>query len=63
MLQNVNISQNFLLSGGISLDDLEDINALKINQLVGVDLNSRFEDAPGLKNIEKLKQAFNILKR
>ena len=63
MLQNVNISQKILLSGGISLDDLEDIKALKINKLVGVDLNSRFEDAPGLKNIEKLKQAFNILKR
>lgn len=63
MLQNVNISQKFLLSGGISLDDLEDIKALKINNLVGVDLNSRFEDAPGLKNIEKLKQALNILRK
>ena len=63
MLQNVNISQKFLLSGGISLDDLEDIKALKINNLVGVDLNSRFEDAPGLKNIEKLKQALNIVRK
>ena len=63
MLQNVNISQKFLLSGGISLDDLDDIKALKINNLVGVDLNSRFEDAPGLKNIEKLKQALNILRK
>jgi phosphoribosylanthranilate isomerase len=24
-------------------------------RLVGVDLNSKFEDAPGLKNIDKLK--------
>ena len=63
MLQNVNISQKFLLSGGISLEDLEDIKALKINNLVGVDLNSRFEDAPGLKNIEKLKQALNIVRK
>ena len=63
MLQNVNISQKFLLSGGISLDDLEEIKALKINNLVGVDLNSRFEDAPGLKNIEKLKQALNIVRK
>lgn len=63
ILQNVNISQKFLLSGGISLDDLEDIKALKINNLVGVDLNSRFEDAPGLKNIEKLKQALNIVRK
>ena len=63
MLQNATISQKFLLSGGISLDDLEDIKALKINNLVGVDLNSRFEDAPALKNIEKLKQALNILRK
>ena len=63
ILQNVNISQKFLLSGGISLDALEDIKALKINNLVGVDLNSRFEDAPGLKNIEKLKQALNIVRK
>ena len=63
MLQNVNISQKFLLSGGISLDDLEEIKALKINNLVGVDLNSRFEEAPGLKNIEKLKQALNIVRK
>lgn len=63
MLQNVNISQKFLLSGGISLEDLEYIKALRINNLVGVDLNSRFEDAPGLKNIEKLKQALNIVRK
>lgn len=45
----------FLLSGGIGPDDAEEI--LKINhpKLTGIDLNSGFEDAPGLKNIEKLK--------
>jgi len=37
------------------LSDAEEI--LKINhpKLTGVDLNSGFEDAPGMKNIEKLK--------
>ncbi|MBR4214659.1 MAG: phosphoribosylanthranilate isomerase [Bacteroidales bacterium] len=63
ILHNAGIKQKFLLSGGISLDDLEDIKALRINNLVGVDLNSRFEDAPGLKNIEKLQQALNILRK
>ena len=63
ILQNSKISKPFLLSGGISLDDLESIKALNINNLAGVDLNSRFEDAPGLKNIENLKQALKILKR
>lgn len=63
ILQKADIKQKFLLSGGISLEDLEDIKTLRINNLVGVDLNSRFEDAPGLKNIEKLQQAFNILRK
>ena len=62
MLQEVNIPQKFFLSGGISLNSLNIIKDLKINNLVGVDLNSKFEDAPALKNIEKLKQALNILR-
>lgn len=46
----------FFLSGGISPDDVEDV--LKINHpmLYGIDLNSRFETEPGIKNIESLKQ-------
>lgn len=49
----------FLLSGGIGPDDAEEI--LKINhpKLTGIDVNSGFEDAPGLKNIEKLKTFIN----
>jgi phosphoribosylanthranilate isomerase len=45
----------FFLSGGIGPDDVESI--LKINhpKLTGVDLNSGFEDEPGVKNIDKLK--------
>lgn len=44
----------FLLSGGIAADDAEAI--LKINhpKFVGIDLNSKFELSPGLKNIELL---------
>lgn len=63
MLQEVDIPQKFLLSGGISLESLNIIKDLKINNLVGVDLNSKFEDAPTLKNIEKLKQALNIIRK
>ena len=43
----------FLLSGGIGPDD----NFSFIHpQMAGVDLNSRFETAPGLKDIEKIKK-------
>lgn len=46
----------FLLSGGIVPGDAEEI--LKINhpKLTGIDVNSGFEDQPGVKNIEKLKK-------
>lgn len=41
----------FLLSGGISCADSEAISRLSHPQLYGVDINSRFETKPGLKNI------------
>jgi len=45
----------FLLSGGIASDDSEAI--LKINhpKFAGIDLNSKFEVKPGLKNVELLR--------
>ncbi len=63
ILSSVKIGQKFLLSGGISLDDIPTIKNLNINNLVGVDLNSKFEISPTLKNIEQLKQAINIIRR
>jgi len=44
----------FFLSGGINPDDAEKIKQLEHPQLFGIDLNSGFEDEPGLKNSEKL---------
>ena len=46
----------FFLSGGIGPDDAEKIKELEHPQLFGIDLNSGFEDEPGIKNIEKLKK-------
>lgn len=44
----------FLLSGGISADDVEAIKAINHPQMAGIDLNSRFEIEAGLKNINLL---------
>ncbi len=44
----------FLLSGGLGPKDATSIKSLKHDQLLGIDLNSRFEKSPGLKNIEEL---------
>ena len=46
----------FFLSGGIGPDDVESIKEINHPKLTGVDLNSGFEDEPGLKNTEKLER-------
>ena len=51
----------FLLSGGIGPDDAERLRASHSEKCVGIDLNSRFEIAPGLKDINKLKDFLNAL--
>jgi phosphoribosylanthranilate isomerase len=55
----------FLLSGGIGPDDAEVLTShfspLTSKKCVGIDLNSRFEIAPGLKDINKLKDFLNAL--
>ena len=46
----------FLLSGGIGPDDAAQVNAFRHPKCIGIDLNSRFELSPGLKDIAKLKE-------
>lgn len=57
-LKTYPFNKGFLLSGGLEEGSEEEILALavEIPSLIGVDLNSKFEVAPGLKNIEKLKR-------
>jgi phosphoribosylanthranilate isomerase len=52
----------FFLSGGLSLDNLEEVKKITHPQFYGVDLNSKFEISPGMKDIEKLEKAFTMLK-
>jgi phosphoribosylanthranilate isomerase len=52
----------FFLSGGIGPDDAKSIKEIEHPKLVGVDLNSGFEDEPGLKNIDRLDQFIKELK-
>jgi phosphoribosylanthranilate isomerase len=48
-------STPFLLSGGIGPEDAERIRAFHHPRCIGIDLNSRFEIAPGLKDSHRLK--------
>lgn len=46
----------FLLSGGIGPDDAERVKNFHHPKCIGIDLNSKFEIEPALKDVEKLKQ-------
>lgn len=46
----------FLLSGGIGPEDLERVKQFHHPQCIGIDLNSRFETEPGMKDINKLRE-------
>ena len=55
----------FILSGGIGVDEVTSLLSFldkpASKYLYGIDVNSKFEDQPGLKNIEKLQQFKNLL--
>jgi phosphoribosylanthranilate isomerase len=55
-LQDYTIELPFFLSGGIAPGDAERIKDMDIPQLYAVDLNSRFEIKPGLKDKEELEK-------
>ena len=48
----------FILSGGIGLEEVDKVKEILSTDLpiIALDVNSKFEDKPGLKNIEKLKK-------
>lgn len=52
----------FILSGGIGPDDVERVKSFTHPQFVGIDLNSRFETEPGLKDVEALRQFIQAIR-
>ncbi|WP_436414328.1 phosphoribosylanthranilate isomerase [Petrimonas sp.] len=51
----------FLLSGGISPKDAESIRQFNHPKLIGIDINSKFETNPALKDVELVKIFINKL--
>jgi phosphoribosylanthranilate isomerase len=49
----------FLLSGGIGLEDVHDSQAFIHPLMVGIDLNSRFELSPALKDVDMIERFIN----
>ena len=58
ILESYKLNVPFFLSGGLSPDNLEEVKNIKHPAFYGVDLNSKFEVSPALKDLDKLKQAF-----
>jgi phosphoribosylanthranilate isomerase len=62
LLDQYKLDVPFFLSGGLSPENIAEVKMIKHPQFYGVDLNSRFEIEPGLKDIDKLSEAFKILR-
>ncbi len=62
LLKNYKEDIPFFLSGGISEDNVKEIKSLKLKNLYGLDLNSKFEIEPGLKDINKIKNFIHELR-
>lgn len=54
LLKSAPVHTPFLLSGGIGPDDLEAVESISLPYLEGIDLNSRFETCPGVKDVSLL---------
>ncbi len=63
MLEKAGIAHPFFLSGGIGPEDAKEIKELGLAGLAGVDINSRFEVSPGLKNVEDVRRFIEELKK
>jgi phosphoribosylanthranilate isomerase len=65
ILETYPFDKGFLLSGGIDEESWEEVLTFASSNpmMQGVDLNSKFEDSPGAKNIEKLKKFIQHIPR
>ncbi len=63
ILQQYKCETLFLLSGGIGEADATVIKTLQLEKLGGLDLNSKFEIEPGLKDINKITHFLTELKK
>jgi phosphoribosylanthranilate isomerase len=62
ILKGQNIYLPFFLSGGISPNEINKVKNLNIPGLHAIDLNSKFETKPGLKNIELIREFISKVK-
>lgn len=62
ILKNYDNAKPFFISGGIGLDNLDQLAQLKGMKLYGVDVNSQVETAPGVKDLAKVRELITRLR-
>jgi phosphoribosylanthranilate isomerase len=65
VLNNARIEKPFFLSGGIGLDEIPKLNSFRHPDLYAIDINSKFEKSPGIKDmglILEFRQMMKVLK-
>ncbi len=64
ILEHHAIEIPFFLSGGISIEDVDQIMEIKAHQknMIGVDINSRFETSPGIKDLDLVNRFIKKIK-
>jgi phosphoribosylanthranilate isomerase len=56
VLKKYSMEKKYFLSGGISLDNIDDLDGLELSKVHALDVNSKFEISPGFKNIAMLEE-------
>ncbi len=54
VLQKYSMEKQYFLSGGLSLENIKGMKGLDVSKIHALDVNSKFEVKPGLKDVEKL---------
>ena len=62
LLVNAPINKPFFLSGGIGINEVNELASFKHPYFYGVDVNSKFELEPGLKDVQLVKKFISSLK-
>ena len=61
ILNDIEIPLPYFLSGGISLENVNQIKAIN-HQPIALDINSKFEIEPGNKDLKKVKEFLSLIK-
>ena len=62
ILNEIEIPIPYFLSGGISLENIHQLSTIN-HQPLALDINSKFETEPGIKDLEKIKNFTQIVKK